>query len=71
MAGVSLTADERRGVRASLLVVMSVLVLFVVILVAGRPIKDFGAEPASVGYALIVYVPVMVMCLLAYRRIGR
>jgi di/tricarboxylate transporter len=71
MNQLTLTEEQRRGVRASILVVMLVLVLFVLVLVAGRPIMDFGNEPLSIAYTVVIYIPVMALCLLAYRRLRR
>ena len=67
----ALTAEQKRGVKVGILVLMLVLLLFVAILVAGHPIMKFGTEPLSVAYAVGIYVPVIALCLLAYRRLGR
>jgi hypothetical protein len=48
---------------------MLVLLLFILVLVAGSPIKDFGTEPPSVAYAILIYTPIMAICILAYRRL--
>ncbi len=50
---------------------MLILVLFVLVMVAGRPIMDFKTEPLSVVYAVVIYVPVMAVCAVAYGRLGR
>ncbi len=71
MTQIALTADKRKAALACVLVVMLVLVLFVLELVAGRPIMDFRNEPLSVAYAVGVYVPVIALCILAHRRLGR
>lgn len=65
----TVTTEQRKGVGVAILVVMLILVLFVLISVAGRPIMYFGTEPLSVAYAVLVYTPVMAVCLLAYRRL--
>ena len=70
MSQVSLTREQKKGVKASIVVVMLVLVLFLSLLLAGRPIMYFGSEPPSAAYAIAVYVPVMAVCALAYRRLG-
>ncbi len=69
MGEVALTSEQRKGVKTSIIVIMLVLVLFVLVLVAGRPIMYFKTEPVSVGYVLLVYTPVMAICVLAYRRL--
>ena len=71
MGQVALTSEQKKGIRASILAVMLVLALFVLILVSGRPIMDFGSEPVSVAYTVLIYVPVMAICILAYVRLGR
>ena len=69
MGEVALTTEQRKGVKTSIIVIMLVLMLFVLILVAGHPIVYFRTEPVSVAYALLVYTPVMSICVLAYRRL--
>ena len=71
MALGTLTQDRRKGVKASILVLLLVLVLFATILAAGRPIMDFGTEQPSVAYLFAVYIPVFAICILAYRRLGQ
>jgi len=71
MSQVTLTEDQRKGIRASILAVVLVLVLFVLVLAAGHPIMYLGSETASIAYVVAVYIPVMAICLLAYRRLGR
>jgi hypothetical protein len=66
-----LTQEQAKGAKASILVIMLVLVLFALILVAGDPIKDFREEPPSLAYVVAVYTPVMALCVLAYRRLSR
>jgi Na+-driven multidrug efflux pump len=68
---VALTYDQRKSVKVSMLVAMLVLVLFAVLLVAGRPIMYFGSDSLSVAYLVAVYLPIMAICLLAYRRMTR
>jgi hypothetical protein len=70
MSQIALSADQRKGARTSVLVVMLVLLLFALIMVAGHPIMYFGTEPPSLAYVVGVYVPVMALCILAYRRLG-
>ena len=69
MGAQTLTAEQSKGVKTSVLVVMLVLTLFVLILLAGQPIMYFHTEPLSVAYAIAIYVPVMAVCILAYRRL--
>ncbi len=69
MSNEELTAGQKKGVKVAILVVMLVLLLFVLILIAGAPIADFGSDPLSVTYAILVYIPVIAVCVLAYRRI--
>ena len=69
MGAVTLTSGQRKGVKTSILVTMLVLLLFVTILVAGRPISYFGSEPPSVAYAVAIYTPVIAICVLSYRRL--
>ena len=69
MGAEQLTSGQKKGVRATVLVLMLVLLLFVVILAAGRPIPDIGSEPASIAYAVLVYVPALAVCIQAFRRI--
>jgi flagellar basal body-associated protein FliL len=64
-----LTTSQKSGAKASILVIMLVLVLFVLILVAGHPIMFFGSGLASVAYTIVVYTPVLALCALAYRRL--
>ncbi len=71
MDPLALTAEKRKGVKATFVVVMLVLVLFVLVLLAGSPILVFETKPLSVAYALVVYVPVMALCYVAYRRMQR
>jgi len=66
---VTLTSEQKKGVKTSIVVIMLVLVLFVLELLAGHPIMHFKTEPASVAFAVLVYTPVMAICLLAYRRL--
>jgi hypothetical protein len=67
--GLELTAAQKNGAKASILVIVLVLVLFVLVLIAGHPIMYFGSEPASVAYTIVVYTPVLALCALAYRRL--
>jgi len=69
MDAVALTSEQRKGVKTSILVIMLVLLLFVLILAAGRPIVHFGTKPPSIAYAVAVYTPVLAICILAYRRL--
>jgi steroid 5-alpha reductase family enzyme len=69
MGEVTLTTEEQEGVKTSIVVIMLVLVLFVLELLAGNPLMHFKTEPASVAYAVLVYTPVMAICVLAYRRL--
>jgi len=64
-----LTTEQKKGVKVSILVVMLVLLLFVMISVAGQAIPYFGSKPLSVAYSVLVYIPVMAVCVLAYKRI--
>ena len=67
----TLTQEQLKGVKASILVIVLVLVLFALILVSGDPIVDFRNEPSSLAYVVGVYTPVMALCLLAYRRLRK
>lgn len=67
----TLTQEQAKGVKASMLVIMLVLVLFALILVSGDPIVDFRNEPSSLAYVVGVYTPVMALCLLTYRRLRK
>ena len=69
MGAGSLSQEQEKGVKASVVVVFLVLALFLLILVAGQPIVDLGSEPLSVAYTVLIYTPVMAICLLAYRRL--
>ena len=69
MGAQTLTAEQSKGVKTSILVVMLVLILFVLILIAGQPIMYFHSEAQSVAYAIAIYVPVTAVCILAYRRL--
>jgi hypothetical protein len=71
MSHESLTSDQIGGVKASAVVLMLVLVLFALLLVAGAPILDFGNKPLSVAYVVVIYIPIMVVCGLAVRRLTR
>lgn len=64
-----MTSGQKKGVRATIVVLMLVLALSVALLIAGHPIAYFGSKPASVAYAVVVYLPVMALGLLAYRRV--
>ena len=66
----TLTAEQKKGVKACIFVVMLVLVLFTLLLVGGRPIMDFRTQAPSVAYGVLVYIPVVALCILAYRRLG-
>jgi flagellar basal body-associated protein FliL len=68
--GPELTAAQKSGAKVSILVIALVLVLFVSVLVAGHPIMYFGNAPASVAYTIVIYLPVLALCALAYRRLG-
>lgn len=69
MSATTLTYEQSKGVKTSVLVIMLVLFLFVLIMVAGRPIVYFGNETPSLAYAVAVYIPVLAVCILAYRRL--
>ena len=72
MMGLStLTQEQVKGVKASILVIMLVLVLFALVLVAGRPIMDFHSESPSLVYVVGIYIPVMALCIVAYRRLSK
>jgi hypothetical protein len=71
MALKTLTHEQQKGVKVSVMVVLLVLALFVAIMVAGSPIVYFKTEPISVAYTIAVYVPVIVVCLLALRRLAQ
>ncbi len=64
-----LTMEQAKGAKLSIVVVMLILLLFVVVLVAGSPIVALGNEPSSVVYSVAIYLPVVAVCILAYRRI--
>lgn len=69
MGALELASEQRKGVKTSIVVLMLVLVLFVIVMVVGRPIMYFGTKPPSVAYAVAIYAPVMAICILAYRRL--
>ncbi len=71
MAQPALTEEQRKGVRASIIAIMLILVLFVLVLLSGDPIMYFGTEPPSVAYTVVVYLPVIALCAIAYRRVSR
>jgi len=54
----------------TLLVLMLILCLFSLILLSGDPISYFGTKSSSLAYCLAVYLPVMALCVLAYRRLA-
>ena len=66
-----LTQEQEKGVKASIFVILLVLVLFALILVAGDPIMDFRNESPSLVYVVAVYIPIMALCVLTYRRVRR
>jgi hypothetical protein len=68
--GPELTDAQKSGAKVSILVIALVLVLFVSVLVAGHPIMYFGNAPASVAYTIVIYLPVLALCALAYRRLS-
>lgn len=67
----TLSGAEKTGVRAVILSILCVLVLFVLLLVIGQPIHYFGSKALSVTYVVVIYVPVVLLCVFAYRRISR
>jgi hypothetical protein len=71
MEAKTLGEAEKKAALVSILVVMLVLMLFVSVMVVGQPISYLGSEPTSVAYALLVYLPVILLCLTAFRRIRR
>jgi p-aminobenzoyl-glutamate transporter AbgT len=66
-----LTAEQKKGIKVAIVVVMLVFLLFLVVLVSGQSIMAFQNEPVSVAYAVLVYTPVMALCALAYIRLQR
>jgi len=66
----SLTAEQRKGIKVAILVLLSVMALFLLVLVAGDPIMYFGTKPPSVAYGILIYTPVVALCAMAYKRLG-
>ena len=71
MEAETLKGGQRTGAKAAIVSVLFVLVLFVLLLVIGQPIHYFGSKALSVAYAVVIYVPVVLLCVFAYRRISR
>ena len=71
MEAAMLGPEQKAGVKASIVVVLLILVLFLVVLVSGQPIMQLQSEQFSVAYSLAIYIPVLIMCLAAYRKAKR
>ena len=48
-----------------------ILVLALIILASGSPIAYFGTTAFSAVYAIVVYIPVIVVCGLALKKLRR
>lgn len=69
LARESLSEDQKKGVRVGIYVNLLVLLVFLVVLATGHPIAFFQTTATSVVYSIAVYLPVMVLCAFAYRRL--
>ncbi|MBI3023522.1 MAG: hypothetical protein HYY68_07350 [Thaumarchaeota archaeon] len=69
MARESLSEEQKKGVRVGIYVNLLVLLVFLVVLATGHPIAFFQTTAASVAYSVVVYLPVMILCVIAYKRL--
>ena len=69
MARESLSEEQKKGVRVGIYVNFLVLLVFLVVLATGQPIAFFQTPEASVAYSVVVYLPVMILCVIAYKRL--
>ena len=51
--------------------IVGILLLFLVVQLVGSPISQFGSTTFSIVYSLGVYLPVIVVCALALRRVSK
>jgi hypothetical protein len=65
------SADVKAGVRTAVAVILLVLAISVLQLLAGKPIAALGTIQSSLAYCVLVYVPLILVCAVAYRRAGR
>ena len=59
------------GAKLAVVVALLILLVSAVQLPLGSPIAFFGSTALSLAYVLLVYLPVFVVCVLAYRRLKR
>lgn len=57
------------GAKLAVAVSLLILLIAVIELLLGRPIAHFGSLALSVAYVLVVYLPVIAVCVLAYLRL--
>jgi L-asparagine transporter-like permease len=60
--------SQRIGIRVTVITVVGVLLLFLVVLASGSPIRAFGTMGSSLTYSVIVFIPVIVVCAFAMRK---
>ncbi len=65
----SLSEEQKKGIRVGIYANLLVLLVFLVVLATGHPIAFFRIPAASVAYSIVVYLPVMILCAIAYRRL--
>ncbi len=66
-----MSEEQKKGVRVGIYMNFLVLLVFLVVLATGHPIALFRTPALSVAYSVIVYLPVMILCAVAYRRLKR
>lgn len=59
---------QKIGMLLTVTVLPGVLLIFVLVLLTGSPVAALGGTENSLIYTLIVYIPILFICLLALRK---
>ncbi|MBI2185045.1 MAG: hypothetical protein HYU39_08825 [Thaumarchaeota archaeon] len=60
--------NDRKGIQATIAAILGVLVLFVGVSIVGSPIKSFRTPESSISFAVAMYLPILIVCVLVLRR---
>ncbi|MDG6904900.1 MAG: hypothetical protein JRN20_03845 [Nitrososphaerota archaeon] len=71
MAEERFVGGRKKGIKTAIYVDLLILVLALIILASGSPIGYFKTTALSALYAIIAYVPVIFVCILALRKLRK
>lgn len=66
-----IVGGRRTGVKVAIYVDLLILILSLIILASGNPIGYFKTTAFSALYAIIAYVPVIIVCILALMKLRK